>query len=84
MGAKVRRWLRILAKSEQVQPLELDARGIPTAGCPTCGERWFSVPVLFDDETYEIGAWALEGVCLSCGTIVTVCCPVDKEAERYM
>lgn len=56
-----------------------DARGIPTAVCPACGDGWFMVPVSFDEETYEVDAWALEGTCIGCGTEVTVCCPVDIE-----
>lgn len=91
MGSKIRRWLRVLGprrthvrRVDGVETLELDARGIPTAACPTCGEGWFTVPVVFDEETYEVAAWALEGMCISCGTVLTVCCPADKDVERFM
>jgi len=56
----------------------LDAEGIPTAGCPLCGEQWLMVPVIFDDETYEIAAWSTKGYCSSCNTKVTVCTPADS------
>lgn len=59
----------------------LDARGIPTAGCPNCGEQWLNVPIIFDDDTYEVSAWGTEGECFSCGTKVTVATPADKEME---
>lgn len=60
----------------------LDARGIPTASCPNCGESWFQVSAMFDPETYDISAWSLEGECYSCGTMLTVCCPVDSLVEK--
>jgi hypothetical protein len=63
---------------------DLDAQGIPTAACPNCGEQWLNVPMIFDDETYDVAAWATEGECYSCGTRVTVCTPKDsmKEVEE--
>lgn len=59
-----------------------DFRGIPTAACPSCGCEWFKVLVTFDHDTYEIDAWALDGECLSCGTLLTVVCPVDAEERE--
>lgn len=56
---------------------QADFRGIPTAACPVCGGDWFNVPVIFDKETYEIDAYGLDAECYSCGTLVTVVCPVD-------
>jgi hypothetical protein len=58
-----------------------DFSGIPTAGCPVCGDQWLKVPMVFDDETYDVAAWGTDGECYSCGTRVTVCCPADKEQE---
>jgi hypothetical protein len=58
---------------------EVDASGVPTAGCPICGDRWILVPMLFDEETYDVAAWGTEGTCYSCGTKVTVCTPLDAE-----
>ena len=59
----------------------LDARGIPTAMCPSCGSTWLNVPVMFDAETYEIAAWGTEASCFACGALVTACTPVDSPAE---
>lgn len=85
MKNKVLSWLfgRLGVKFIVLEP-RLDARGIPTAACPNCGERWMHVALLFDEETYEIAAWQLEGECVSCGTLMTACCPVDKDAERLI
>ena len=72
-----------LRESERrADPVGLDATGVPTAGCPMCGEQWLRVPMIFDDDTYDVAGWGLEGECYSCGTRVTVCTPVDKEEER--
>lgn len=71
--------LRLSTIQEPPEPLNFS--GVPTAGCPVCGDQWLNVPMIFDDETYDVAAWALEGECFSCGTRVTVCCPVDKERE---
>ena len=60
----------------------LDARGIPTAVCPNCGDSWFRAAVMFDPETYDISAWGMDGECYSCGTLLTVCCPVDSMMEK--
>jgi|AntAceMinimDraft_6_1070360.scaffolds.fasta_scaffold14965_2 hypothetical protein len=61
----------------------IDARGIPTAACPICGERWLMVPVIFDEEDYEIVSWGTEGFCGVCRALVTVCTPEDSlEAQR--
>jgi hypothetical protein len=67
-----------LRKSDD-RKLGLDASGVPTAGCPMCGEQWLKVPMIFDNDTYDVAGWGLEGECYSCGTRVTVCTPVDKE-----
>lgn len=65
---------------KMIEPV-LDARGVPTAACPRCGEMWLEVLTLFDEDTYEIAAWATEGTCSSCGAMITICCPVDKDSE---
>lgn len=59
----------------------IDASGLPTAACPVCGDRWLKVPVMFDAETYEVAAWGTEGECYSCGTVLTVCTPVDANVD---
>jgi len=58
-------------------------RGIPTAACPNCGSDWLKVVVVFDKDTYEMDAWGLDGECFSCGTLLTVVCPVDA-VEREL
>jgi len=60
----------------------LDARGIPTAQCPSCGDTWLRIAAMFDPETYDIAAWGTDGECYSCGTLLTVCCPVDSLVEE--
>lgn len=67
---------------ESERKVGMDASGVPTAGCPMCGEQWLKVPMIFDDDTYDVAGWGLEGECYSCGTRVTVCTPVDKDEER--
>lgn len=59
----------------------LDLQGIPTAACPSCGDRWLKVPMMFDEDTYDVAGWGTEGECYSCGSLVTVCTPVDSELE---
>ena len=58
-----------------MEPL-IDARGIPTHECINCGYNVFLVPCAFED--YDIVFWGLEGTCFSCGSPVTVPCPVDS------
>jgi len=65
----------------------MSMRGIPTAACPMCGDKWLLVPVQFDDDTYEISAWGTDAVCYSCGITVTAPTPLDhpdyNEYEYY-
>jgi hypothetical protein len=70
---------RIVIELDDLEPEPLNFQGVPTAACPVCGGEWFNVPVSFDKETYEIDAWGLDAECYSCGTLVTVVCPVDAE-----
>ena len=66
-----------IVKGMDGMTMTLDARGVPTAGCPACGSSWLNVPVLFDPDTYEISAYGTEAECYGCGTLVTACTPVD-------
>lgn len=59
----------------------LDLQGIPTAACPSCGDRWLKVPMQFDEDTYDVAAWGTQGECYSCGSLVTVCTPTDSIEE---
>ena len=56
----------------------IDARGIPTAECPSCGSNLIRCTVIFDTETYEPEMWLLDDAeCRECGTTLTAPCPVD-------
>lgn len=48
----------------------------PTHICP-CGSQVFSVMAAFED--YELVWYHLDGECVSCGNLVTIPCPVDRE-----
>lgn len=52
-------------------------RGIPTSACPMCGDRWLLVPVVFDDESYEITGYGTEASCYACGLELTAPTPLD-------
>mgnify|MGYP006274460521 FL=1 len=56
--------------------MALDARGVPTHACPNCGCKIFRVQAVFED--FEIAMWFTDGVCVECGTKVTVPTPVDR------
>ena len=49
----------------------------PTHLCP-CGSQVFYIMASFDD--YELSWYHLDGECVNCGNLVTVPCPVDREA----
>jgi len=55
----------------------LDARGVPTAECPSCKNNVFKIRAAFDPEDYEIGMYFLDGECAKCGTLLTVPTPID-------
>ena len=57
----------------------LNARGIPTSSCPSCGTNIFKVLVTFDEE-YNIEQYLLNAECAECGTLLTVSIPLDLEA----
>lgn len=57
-----------------------DLRGLgPVHVCP-CGSQVFSVMASFED--YELVWYFLDATCVNCGNIVTVPCPVDKDASQ--
>jgi len=55
----------------------IDASGIPTPVCPSCGGEWLVIPVKFCRDSYTIGMWATEGHCYDCKSRVTACTPLD-------
>ena len=59
--------------------LLLDATGIPTHACPSCGSNTFRILASF--ENHEISWYTLTGYCYCCGTKVTVPCPADADAD---
>jgi hypothetical protein len=56
----------------------MDLTGTPTSVC-ICGCNLFRTVVTFDEETYEIAMYSLDGECLECGTRLTLPTPLDKE-----
>jgi|LakMenEpi03Aug12_release.lakeMendotaPanAssembly.Ray.scaffolds.fasta_scaffold1173144_1 hypothetical protein len=60
-----------------------DWSGIPTSVCPNCDCTWFNVPITFDQDTYEIAAYGLDGVtCWSCNQPITPPIPIDSRLEE--
>jgi hypothetical protein len=57
--------------------VSINAKGIPTAECINCGERWFLVPVVFDTETYMPAMWGTNASCYNCKSPVTAPTPLD-------
>lgn len=57
--------------------MSINAKGIPTAECVNCGDRWFLVPVVFDVDTYMPAMWGTNAVCYSCKSPVTAPTPLD-------
>ena len=59
------------------EPFGADLRALgPIHVCP-CGSQVFSVLASFED--YELVWYFLDATCASCGNLVIVPCPVDKE-----
>jgi len=66
--------------SRMDETLVLDARGIPTAECPSCASRVLTIQAWFDD-AYEIGGYMLDAECAVCHTKVTTPTPLDLPTE---
>lgn len=64
-------WMRHLGDVDD----RADYRGVPTYVCP-CGYDMFLIAARFD-ETQQPAWYLLDGVCASCGALVTVPCPAD-------
>ena len=59
------------------EPFGTDLRSLgPIHVCP-CGSQVFNAMVSFDD--YELSWYFLDGTCVSCGNIVLLPCPADRE-----
>jgi hypothetical protein len=66
---------RLLGRAKVKQKPTADYRGIPTHACP-CGSVTFKVIAVFND--FEIALYALDAECYSCGALVTVPTPLEK------
>ena len=59
------------------KPFGTDLRQLgPLHVCP-CGSMVFNVAASFED--YELVWYALDATCFSCGNLVTVPCPPDRD-----
>jgi hypothetical protein len=54
----------------------LDLRGVPTAGCPSCGSELFKIVAAFDED-YEVCYYFLDAECWECGSLITAPTPLD-------
>lgn len=59
-------------------PIKADYRGIPTHECP-CGSNWILVCTVFDPETKLPGLYMLDGMCASCGALLTIDIPPTED-----
>ena len=55
---------------------KLDARGIPSNECVSCGSTLFTIQAAFDDD-YNINSYLLDAECAICGTLLTCPTPLD-------
>jgi hypothetical protein len=72
--------LRLFRRTEDLPDAfgtDLRAFG-PIHVCP-CGSQVFNVMAAFED--YELSWYFLDGTCVSCGNLVTVPCPIDKDLD---
>ena len=60
------------------EPGKYDYRGIPTLSCP-CGCDWVLMCAIFDPDSREPGMYMLDGLCVSCGSLLTLPTPIDEE-----
>ena len=62
---------------------KLDARGIPTAECPSCESTIFTAQISFDED-YNLAGYLLNAECAFCKTLVTLPTPLDHvEYSEY-
>ena len=55
---------------------KLDARGIPSNECISCGSTLFTIQAAFDED-YNINSYLLNAECAMCGTLLTAPTPLD-------
>ena len=62
------------------EPFGADLRQLGPIHVCTCGCQVFNVLASFED--YELVWYFLDATCVSCGNLVLVPCPVDKDAAQ--
>lgn len=62
------------------KPFGADLRELGPIHVCTCGSQVFNVMASFDD--FELVWYFLDATCVSCGNLVIVPCPVDKDASQ--
>lgn len=78
-----------VAQTAPIEPSEAlpdlfgtDLRELGPLHVCSCGSQVFNAMVSFED--YELSWYFLDGSCVSCGNLVTLPCPPDKdEAQSY-
>jgi len=70
------RWLR----NALPKPYGADLRQLGPLHVCSCGCQVFNVLASFED--YELVWYFLDATCVSCGNLVIVPCPVDKDAAQ--
>jgi len=72
------RLLRLLKNKDSLPPVHgADLRDLGPVHVCSCGCEVFNVMACFED--YELVWYFLDATCASCGNLVTVPCPVDKQ-----
>ena len=55
---------------------KLDARGIPSNECVSCGSTLFTIQACFDED-YNVAQYFTDAECAICGTLLTAPTPLD-------
>lgn len=63
------------------EPPTADYRGVPTMTCP-CGSDWLVMVFRYDPETRMPGLLLLDGLCATCGSMLTLATPVDEDVTH--
>lgn len=61
------------------EPFGADLRQLGPIHVCTCGSQVFNIMASFED--FEISWYFLDGTCVNCGNLVTLPCPVDRDAQ---
>ena len=55
---------------------KLNARGIPSNECVSCGSTLFTIQACFDED-YNVAQYFTDAECAICGTLLTAPTPLD-------